>query len=70
MTANKYSHVRAALCWTEELAEMGRLHNNANILCIPVRYVSEATALAMLKVFLDTEFEGGRHQRRVSKIAP
>ena len=69
MTANKHQQVRAALCWSEELAQLARLHNDANILSIPVRFVSEATALEMVKAFLDTDFEGGRHQRRVDKIA-
>lgn len=68
MTANKHQGIRAALCWNEELASLARLHNNANILCIPARFVSEETALKMVDVFLNTAFEGGRHQNRVSKI--
>ena len=68
MTANKHAHIRAALCWTVELAELARQHNNANILCIPARFVSEQTALAMVDAFLNTPFEGGRHNNRVGKI--
>ena len=68
MTANKYKEVRAALCWTTELTELARLHNNANILSIPARYTSIPQAVAMVEVFLNTEFEGGRHQTRVAKI--
>lgn len=68
MTANKYAGIRAALCWQKDLAELARQHNNANVLAVPVRFVSEAVALAMVAAFLDTEFEGGRHQRRVDKI--
>lgn len=70
ITANKYKGVRAAICWQNELAELARLHNDANIISIPVRFVSKETALEMVETFLDTEFEGGRHQRRVSKIDP
>lgn len=69
MTANKYSNVRAGLCWTKEITELTRLHNDANILSIPARYTSIPQALAMVETFLDTEFEGGRHQNRVDKIA-
>ncbi len=69
MTANKYQEVRAALCWTKELTELARLHNNANILSIPARYTSIPQAVAMVAVFLNTDFEGGRHQTRVDKIA-
>lgn len=68
MTANKHAGVRAALCWGEELAQLARLHNDANILCIPARFVSEELAEKMLAVFMTTEFEGGRHQNRVNKI--
>jgi ribose 5-phosphate isomerase B len=69
MTANKYSNVRAGLCWTKEITELTRLHNDANILSIPARYTSIPQALGMVETFLDTEFEGGRHQKRVDKIA-
>lgn len=68
ITANKYAHIRAALCWTEEIARLARQHNNANVLAVPVRFVSPETALAMLRAFLDTPFEGGRHAGRVAKI--
>ncbi len=68
MTANKYQKVRAALCWTKELAELARLHNDANILSIPARFTSIPQAVAMVEIFLKTKFEGGRHQTRVDKI--
>jgi ribose 5-phosphate isomerase B len=69
MTANKHQKVRSALCWTKEIAELARLHNDANILSIPARFTSEPQAVEMVKVFLTTAFEGGRHQARVDKIA-
>jgi len=69
MTANKHQGVRAALCWTKEIAKLARQHNNANILSIPARYVSQAQAIDMVDTFLETGFEGGRHQNRVEKIA-
>ena len=69
MTANKYQKVRAALCWTKEITELARLHNNANILSIPARYTSIPQAIAMVKIFINTDFEGGRHQKRVDKIS-
>ncbi len=68
MTANKYSNVRAGLCWNKEITELTRLHNNANILSIPARYTAIQQALEMVNVFLNTPFEGGRHQNRVNKI--
>jgi len=68
MTANKYPKVRAGLCWTAEIAEVVRLHNDANILGIPARFTAEKQALGMVDVFLNTAFEGGRHQGRVDKI--
>jgi ribose 5-phosphate isomerase B len=68
MTANKHKHIRAALCWNNEIAEMARQHNNANVISIPARYLSKELALRMVRTFLTTEFEGGRHQRRVGKI--
>ena len=68
MTANKYANVRAGLCWTKEITELTRLHNNANIICIPARFTSLPQAVEMVKTFLATEFEGGRHQNRVAKI--
>jgi ribose 5-phosphate isomerase B len=69
MTANKHQKVRAALCWTAELASLARLHNDANVLSIPARFVDKETAIAMVNTFLETEFEGGRHARRVDKIS-
>lgn len=68
MAANKHEDVRSALCWNVELAELARQHNNANILAIPARFVEESIALDMVKAFLGTDFEGGRHERRVNKI--
>ncbi len=68
MTANKYKNVRAGLCWTKEITELTRLHNNANIICIPARFTSSPQALEMVKTFLATQFEGGRHQNRINKI--
>ena len=69
MTANKYENVRAGLCWTSEIASLVKQHNNANILCIPARFTSVQQALGIVNTFLDTEFEGGRHQNRVDKIS-
>lgn len=69
MTANKYNNVRAGLCWTKEITELTRQHNNANVLCVPARYTSIPQVLAMVETFLDTNFEGGRHQNRINKIA-
>ncbi|WP_271405522.1 ribose 5-phosphate isomerase B [Tenacibaculum soleae] len=69
MTANKHQGVRAALCWNNELVQLTRQHNNANILTIPARFVSLQQALGFVKLFLATEFEGGRHANRVNKIA-
>ncbi|HYR31788.1 MAG TPA: ribose 5-phosphate isomerase B [Gemmatimonadales bacterium] len=66
--ANRYPHVRAAVVWSPEVAELSRKHNDANILVLPSRFVSEDEGLAILKTWLDTPFEGGRHQRRVEKI--
>lgn len=68
MTANKHKGIRSALCWTGEIAKLARQHNNANILSIPARFVSEQQAMDMVQIFLDTEFEGGRHQNRIDKI--
>ena len=68
MTANKYKEVRAGLCWTKEIVELIRQHNNANILCIPARYTSIPQALKMVEIFISTDFDGGRHQKRVNKI--
>ena len=68
MTANKHEGIRAALCWTVELGELARLHNDANVLCLPARFISQETALEITLKFLSTAFEGGRHQNRVNKI--
>lgn len=68
MTANKHQGVRSALCWNVEIAKLSREHNNANILSIPSRFVSKELAVEMLETFLNTEFEGGRHQNRIDKI--
>jgi ribose 5-phosphate isomerase B len=68
MAANKHKGIRAALCWIPEVAEMARLHNDANIISLPARYIDEESALKMVKIFLETEFEGGRHQKRIDKI--
>ncbi|MBS1764047.1 MAG: ribose 5-phosphate isomerase B [Bacteroidetes bacterium] len=68
MAANKHHGIRAALCWTPEIAELARQHNNANILCIPARFVDDKTAFEIVERFFEFVFEGGRHQRRVDKI--
>ncbi len=69
MTANKHQKVRSALCWTKEITQLAREHNDANVLSIPARFTSLPQAVAMVETFLSTPFEGGRHQRRVDKIA-
>ena len=69
MTCNHHQGIRAALCWDEPLAALARQHNNANILGLPANYISAEKALELVKIFLTTEFEGGRHERRVNKIA-
>ena len=68
MTLNKHQGIRAALCWDPEIAHMTRLHNDANILAMPGRYIDNDTAAAIMEEFFNTEFEGGRHQRRIEKI--
>ena len=68
MTANKHAGIRAALCWEKEIAVLARSHNNANVICLPARFVSMDAALEMADVFIATAFEGGRHQNRVNKI--
>ena len=68
ITANKHAGVRAAIAWLPELAELARQHNNANVLCVPARYVSGEQAREIVSAFLKTDFEGGRHQNRVAKI--
>lgn len=68
MAANKHQRIRAAICWSEEIAQLSREHNDANILCIPARFVSYEVAEQTAKIFITTAFEGGRHGRRVDKI--
>jgi len=68
IAANKHNGIRAAICWKEDIGKLARQHNNANILCLPARYLSVEEAGKITSVFLETEFEGGRHQRRVDKI--
>jgi ribose 5-phosphate isomerase B len=68
MTANKHQGIRAALCWNKEIVALSKQHNNANILSLPARFISMPQAIEMVKTFLETEFEGGRHQNRVNKI--
>lgn len=68
MTLNKHQGIRAALCWTPELARLARQHNDANVLVLPARFISPVDALAIVDAFLETPFEGGRHQRRIDKI--
>lgn len=68
MAANKHPNIRAALCWNAELAGLARQHNNANILCLPSRFIDFETAKEIVSTFLSAEFEGGRHERRVNKI--
>ncbi len=69
ITANKHQGIRAAICWNEELAELARSHNNANVLCIPARFISPELAKDICIKFINTEFEGGRHANRVNKIS-
>mgnify|MGYP000539420414 CR=1 FL=1 len=69
ITANKHQGVRAALCWEQEIAELARKHNDANVICIPARFVRDGDAEKMLDIFMNTAFEGGRHEGRVSKIS-
>jgi ribose 5-phosphate isomerase B len=68
LVANKYPNIRAALCWNTEIAELSRKHNDANVLTMPGRFLEEKTAIDITRVWLETEFEGGRHKRRVNKI--
>ncbi|MDP4266775.1 MAG: RpiB/LacA/LacB family sugar-phosphate isomerase, partial [Bacteroidota bacterium] len=68
IVANKYDNVRAALCWKKDIAMFSRMHNNANVLCLPARFIEDSDAIETLQVFMKTEFEGGRHERRVEKI--
>lgn len=68
ITANKYRNVRAAICWNEEIARLARQHNDANVISLPARFISMEEASNFVRIFMSTEFEGGRHQRRVDKI--
>ncbi|GAD04574.1 ribose 5-phosphate isomerase [Porphyromonas crevioricanis] len=68
MVMNKYSHIRAALCWSTEIARLARQHNDANVLSLPARFVTEAEARAIVEAFFSTDFEGGRHIERINKI--
>ncbi len=69
MTVNKHQGIRSALCWLPELAALARQHNNANVLALPARFIDTDTALSCVKAFIESEFEGGRHERRVNKIS-
>lgn len=69
ITANKHQQIRCALCWDTELAALAKQHNNANMVAIPARFISSDLAINIVETFLNTEFEGGRHQNRVDKIA-
>jgi len=69
MTANKHQKVRAAVSWNSEIAPLSRQHNNANVICLPARFIGEADAIQCIEAFANTEFEGGRHERRVDKIS-
>jgi ribose 5-phosphate isomerase B len=69
MTANKYAQIRSALCWTAEIAQLARQHNNANVIALPARFIEVDEALKAIDLFLTTPFEGGRHEKRVNKIA-
>ena len=68
MALNKHQGIRAALCWIPEIAKLSRQHNNSNVLCMPARFISNDEALEMLNIWLETEYEGGRHQRRLDKM--
>lgn len=68
MTVNKHPGIRGALCWTPEMAKLSRQHNNANVLCLPARFISKEDAIKTVVTFFNTPFEGGRHQKRIDKI--
>jgi len=68
MTVNKHQRIRSALCWNEEISRLARAHNDANVCAIPARFISESEAYLIIKTFLETDFEGGRHKRRIDKI--
>jgi len=69
ITANKHAQIRAAICWLDDIAQLSRQHNDANIICIPARFVSSQLASSMVELFMNTPFEGGRHATRVGKIS-
>ena len=69
MTANKYNNIRCGLCWDPEIAQLARSHNNVNVIAMPARYISLETAKEIVKAFIETPFEGGRHQKRIDKIS-
>lgn len=69
MTANKHQGIRSALCWKKEISMLAKKHNNANVICLPGRFISFEEAKGILQTFFDTEFEGGRHERRIGKIS-
>jgi ribose 5-phosphate isomerase B len=69
MTANKHEDIRAAICWDVDLAKLARQHNNANVVCLPARFITEEKAIEIVDAFLNTQFEGGRHEKRVCKIS-
>lgn len=68
MTANKHQGIRSAICWMSEIASLARMHNNANVCALPARFITDEQAVEIVKIFLDTDFEGGRHQNRINKI--
>ncbi len=68
-TANKHQGIRAALCWNAEIAKLSREHNNANVLCLPGRFITAEEGIEIMKTFLESKFEGGRHQNRISKVS-
>lgn len=70
MAANKHKGIRSALCWTPEIARLAKQHNDANIIALPGRFINETTAISIVEAFLNAEFEGGRHQKRINKIDP
>ncbi len=69
MTANKHQGIRSALCWNKEVSKLAKSHNNANVICLPGRFITTETAKEILDTFLNTKFEGGRHNRRINKIS-
>jgi len=68
MTANKHQGIRSAICWLPEIAKLARLHNDANVCALPARFITENEAIEIIRIFLDTNFEGGRHINRINKI--